>query len=100
MFLLFATLTGFIIKYGFNYVKDSVFGHESKELLEGDWVRSEYGVPPVIISTPKVLERMEVKAIDTIPNAKTTYFNYGTLLSSLNIGVSTCLLYTSPSPRD
>ena len=89
VFLLFATLTGFIIKYGFNYVKDSVFGHESKELLEGYWVRSEYGVPPVIISTPKVLERMEVKAIDTIPNAKTTYFNYGTLLSSLNIGVST-----------
>jgi len=89
VFLLFATLTGFIIKYGFNYVKDSVFGHESKELLEGDWVRSEYGVPPVIISTPKVLERIEVKAIDTIQNAKTTYFNYGTLLSSLNIGVST-----------
>ncbi|MEH6408400.1 MAG: hypothetical protein V7767_14075, partial [Leeuwenhoekiella sp.] len=42
---------------GFDYVKDTYIGHPSKELLEGDWVRSEYGYPPVTISTPKVLQR-------------------------------------------
>ena len=54
VFLLFATLAGFIAKYGFNFVKDTVFGHESKELLEiKSWVTSEYGAPGITITTPK-----------------------------------------------
>ncbi|MEZ4801364.1 MAG: hypothetical protein R2797_01230 [Gelidibacter sp.] len=89
VFLLLATFTGFVIKYGFDYVKDTIVGNDSKELLEGDWVNSAYGFPPVYISTPEVLKRTESKAIDTIGNAKTTYFSYGTLLSDINIGVST-----------
>lgn len=89
VFLLIATFIGFSVKYGFEYVKDSIIGHESKDLLEGTWVNSEYGIPPISISTPMVLERIETKAIDTIQNAKTTYFGYGNLLSALNIGVST-----------
>jgi len=90
--LLVGTFTGFSIKYGFNYVKDTIIGHESKELLEGDWVRSDYGFPPISISTPKVLERVENKMLDTLQGAKITMFSYGTLLSSLNIGVATTRL--------
>lgn len=89
IFLLLATLTGFVIKYGFDYVKDTIFGHESKELLEGDWVTSDYGVPPVYISTPVVLERIELKALDSIQGTSSTMFSYGTLLGSFNITVST-----------
>ena len=89
VFLLIATFIGFSVKYGFEYVKDSIIGHESKELLEGTWVNSEYGIPPISISTPMVLERIQSKAIDTIQSSKTTYFGYGNLLSALNIGVST-----------
>ena len=89
VFLLIATFVGFGIKYGFEYVKDTIIGHESKELLEGDWVRSDYGVPPITISTPKVLERVEHKAIDTIQQADMTMFTYGTLFSPINITVST-----------
>ena len=37
LFLLIATFVGFSIKYGFNYVKDTIIGHDSIELLEGDW---------------------------------------------------------------
>lgn len=92
LFLILATFVGFSVKYGFDYVKDTIIGHESKTLLEGDWVTSEYGIPPIYISTPVVLERVESKAIDTISNAKTTMFSYGTLLSSLNIAVSTSRL--------
>ncbi|WP_353057454.1 BatD family protein [Arenibacter sp. H213] len=47
--------------YGFDYAKDTVFGHPTKELLEGDWVQSDYGYPPVSIQTPKVLLRQAVK---------------------------------------
>lgn len=89
VFLLISTFIGFSVKYGFEYVKDSIIGHESKELLEGTWVNSEYGIPPISISTPMVLERIQSKAIDTIQSSKTTYFGYGNLLSALNIGVST-----------
>jgi len=60
LFLIMLTIGAFSIKYGFNYVKDTIIGHESKELLEGDWVRSEYGFPPITISTPVVLKRQEV----------------------------------------
>lgn len=66
VFLLMATLTGFSIKYGFDYVKDTIIGHESKELLEGDWVSSAYGFPAVTIETPIVLKRIEAQLPDQL----------------------------------
>lgn len=93
LFLLLATFIGFSIKYGFDYVKDTIIGNDSKELLEGDWVTSDYGVPPIYISTPAVLERVESNVIDSLSKqAETTMFSYGTLLSSVNIVVSTSKL--------
>ncbi|WP_252735781.1 BatD family protein [Zobellia sp. B3R18] len=47
--------------YGFTYVKDTVLGHPTKELLEGDWVSSSYGYPPISLETPQVLKRQETK---------------------------------------
>ena len=90
--LMIGTIVGFSIKYGFSYVKDTIIGNDSKELLEGDWVRSEYGAPPIYISTPTVLQRVENKALDTIPNAQITAFGYGSLTSPLDILVSTTKL--------
>lgn len=52
--------------HGWDYVKDNFIGHPSKELLEGDWIRSEYGYPPVVISTPRVLERRELPLPDEL----------------------------------
>jgi len=90
--LLIATFVGFSIKYGFKYVVDTIVGNESKELLEGDWVRSEYGVPPIYISTPEVLERLENTPLDTLKGAKVTMFTYGSLTSPIDIAVSTTKL--------
>jgi len=59
VFLLLATLTGLSIKYGFDFVKDTIVGHDSKELLEGEWVISEYGFPPITVNTPQVLKRSD-----------------------------------------
>lgn len=91
-FLLMATFIGFSIKYGFHYVKDTLVGNDSKELLEGDWVSSAYGIPPIYITTPAVLERVESKDIEANSEVKTTAFSYGTLLSPINIMVSTSKL--------
>ena len=47
--------------YGFGYVKDTVFGHPTKTLLEGEWVSSSYGIPPINLETPEVLIRQKVR---------------------------------------
>lgn len=49
-------------KYGFEYVKDTLTRHPYKQLLEGEWVNSEYGSPAVVIETPKVLTRHKAEA--------------------------------------
>ena len=91
VFLLFATIAGFVIKFGFEYVKDTIIGHESKELLEiKDWVTSEYGAPGITITTPKVLERVSVELPDELKDEiEVTMFGYGGLISNIEIVVST-----------
>ncbi|MFV0565935.1 MAG: hypothetical protein ACK5NB_08900 [Flavobacteriaceae bacterium] len=84
LFLLVTTFVGFSLKYGFGYVKDTIIGHESKELLEGQWVTSAYGVPPITITTPKVLKRQQVpiKGTDSVMQKPSQHdaFYYGSML--------------------
>jgi hypothetical protein len=61
--VLFVTASFFIVTKGFDYVKDNVLGHPSKELLEGEWITSEYGNPSIRINTPKVLVRTDLTKI-------------------------------------
>jgi hypothetical protein len=90
LFLIIATFIGFGIKYGFGYVKDTIIGNDSKELLEGNWIESAYGFPPIYISTPKVLKREEIELPEEVKAqlAKTT-FRYGTFLDVFSITVNT-----------
>ena len=55
--LVLGTWVGFGWAYGFDVVKDTLFGHPTKELAESEWITSAYGSPPVTISTPRVLIR-------------------------------------------
>ena len=55
LFVLFVSLS---LRYGFETVKDSVFRHPSKLLLEKQWVSSEYGAPGISLETPNVLTRV------------------------------------------
>ena len=57
--VLLAITAGFTAYYGPKYVWDTVTGHPTKKLLEGEWVKSIYGFPPVILETPDVLVRQE-----------------------------------------
>lgn len=98
--LLVATFIGFGIKYGFNYVKDTLLGNNSLELLEGNWVSSDYGFPPIIMSTPKVLKRIQLDSAKN-GNAQVDYttFNYGSLGDNLNITLNTATL-KNQKPED
>lgn len=90
VFLLMATIGGFSIKYGFGYVKDTIIGHDSIELLEGEWVTSDYGFPPISISTPKVLKRLELDLPEELlKQADITMFGYGSLIEKFNIVAAT-----------
>ncbi len=67
VYLVAASLLGFLIfssamavaYFGFTYVKDSVLGNPTKTLLEGEWISSSYGYPPINLETPQVLLREE-----------------------------------------
>ncbi|PWA06887.1 hypothetical protein [Flavobacterium psychrotolerans] len=58
--LILAVFLFLITTRGFDYVKDNILGNPSKELLEGEWIYSEYGNPSVKIETPKVLKRTDL----------------------------------------
>ena len=93
VFLLAATTTFFIVTKGFSYVKDNIIGHPTKELLEGEWVKSDYGNPGVIIETPKVLKRVDLTK--TLPKdgmaliKEMQSFAYGSALGPFYLMVST-----------
>ena len=93
LFVVIATTTYFIVTKGFSYVKDNVIGHPSKELLEGEWVTSEYGNPGILLETPKVLKRMDLtkllpkEGLALIKEMQT--FGYGSLVDNFSIMVST-----------
>ena len=93
LILLVATTTFLIATKGFDYVKDNVLGNASKDLLEGEWVSSEYGNPGVAIETPKVLMRTDISK--TLPKEGLALikdmqaFVYGTFLDNFYIMVST-----------
>ena len=46
--------------YGLRYVKDTLIGHPTKELLEGNWYSSSYGYPTIGLETPKILKSIEM----------------------------------------
>ena len=94
---------GLIYFKGFDYVKDNFLGHPTKDLVEGQWIYSEYGNPGVRVETPKVLKRID--ATKTLPKdamaliKEMQTFGYGSLLEDFYITVST-VTYKQETPLD
>lgn len=66
LLLLFGLGVYFTATLGFGYVKDQLFGHHTKALLEKEeWVRSVYGNPGISIETPEVLTRENTEELFT-----------------------------------
>ena len=91
--ILFLTTLFFVATKGFDYVKDNLLGHPTKDLTSGEWVYSEYGNPGVRLETPKVLKRLDI--LKTMPKAtfalikEMETFGYGSLFDSFYTIVST-----------
>ena len=99
--LLVATFVGFGLKFGFKNVVDTLLGDDSKELLEGEWVESAYGYPPVYIETPQVLRRMP----DSLPEElkgkfERSFFAYGGGEENITIGILTMRALTEEDQQE
>lgn len=79
---------------GITEVRDSYLGHPTKSLLENQWVQSEYGTPPVVISTPEVLKRGEMGLPDQVRRMMigNETFLYGGMDKSYFIALTTLRL--------
>lgn len=86
-----------VAHYGFGYLKDTVLGHPTKELLEGEWVASSYGFPPIVLETPKVLVRKQIELPEEAQKAikELQAFEYSSQVGLFDIGVSS-VTYKEP----
>lgn len=57
--LLLITFTSSVLYYGYYPVRDTLVGYPTKKLDNNQWVTSMYGTPPIRMSTPRVLKRVE-----------------------------------------
>lgn len=85
--LVIVTTTAVVATKGYEYVKDNIVGNPSKELLEGDWITSDYGIPPISMTTPKVLVRGEFDLPESISKnvADKETYSFGTLYQSIYV---------------
>ena len=87
--------------YGFNSVKDTVLGHPSKSLLEGEWISSSYGYPPIDLASPEVLIRQEINIPPELKDniKETQAFSYYNPDNMLRIGTSSTMLNQQEDPN-
>ena len=62
---------GSILYFGYTPIKDTILRKPTKLLLDGNWIKSQYGTPPISIETPNVLLR------DESTNKESTVYFYG-----------------------
>ena len=98
--VILVSLGGLITYLGPSYVWDTITGHPTKTLLEGEWVSSSYGYPPIIVETPEVLVRQEFKLP---PDAKANIkelqaFMYRSKKGLLTIGTTSTTLNKPEEP--
>jgi LPXTG-motif cell wall-anchored protein len=53
----FAVLAAYVVYVGPQEAKDQIFGNAMRDMAEGSWYKSEYGVPAVILESPEILVR-------------------------------------------
>ena len=81
--ILVAGIAVFFSIKGDSLFENQILGNQSKELLEGNWIRSEYANPSISVTTPEVLMRQ----IDSAENAAET-FAFGNIRSDLYVKLS------------
>ena len=87
--------------FGYKQVRDTVFGYPTKDLLEGEWVASSYGFPPVELETPNVLIRQDVQlpkeTQDLIKELQA--FSYGSYVGIFSVSTSSITYKEETDPN-
>ncbi|PRX56741.1 hypothetical protein CLV81_0738 [Flagellimonas meridianipacifica] len=99
--LLILGTTFSLIFFGAKQVRDTVFGYPTKDLLEGEWVFSSYGYPPVELETPDVLVRNEAElpeeAQELVKELQT--FRYGSYVGLFGVSTSSVTYKEQTEPN-
>ena len=87
--------------YGWEYSKDTVLGHPTKELLESEWVSSSYGYPPIILETPEVLKRQNVKLPAELKESikEIQAFEYRSAIGLFTVGATSISMTQLEEPK-
>lgn len=90
-----------IALYGFGEVRDRVLGHPTRELLQGEWVSSSYGFPPIELESPQVLLRQKIELPQEVREgiSEIQAFGYGSYAEGLSIS-SSSITYKEPAEPD
>ncbi|GGD51286.1 BatD family protein [Muriicola marianensis] len=89
-----------VFYYGIDNVRNTLIFRSSKDLLQGEWVSSSYGYPPVDLSAPEVLIRQEAEISpderEYIQNKQV--FSFYNPDNKLGIGTSSIILAKQEEP--
>ncbi len=87
--------------YGWEYSKDTLLGHPTKELLESEWVSSSYGYPPIILETPEVLKRQNVKLPAELKESikEIQAFEYRSAIGLFTVGATSISMTQLEEPK-
>jgi flagellar basal body-associated protein FliL len=73
--------------FGVNEVKDTIFGNYTRSLVEGNWIKSEYGSPAVILESPEVLVRKTAQDEFVITKDLDDIFTFGDIQKKIYVYV-------------
>ena len=80
---------------GVDDTKDKLLGNPARELLEGQWYTSDYGVPPMTLETPEILQRVSRDSVAVLDTdgmmAQTGTFQTGSLSDPMYVRLKNSL---------
>jgi hypothetical protein len=94
-----AFLVGMVVTKGFDFYRDFMKGDPTKDLLEGEWVKSEYGDPSVVVETPQVLTRVTGETPDKTIFTDEQKFTYGKYTDAFSIMLTTSRIADSTKTK-
>lgn len=100
--ILLIAIGAVVANLGLGYTIDKILGDDSLTLLEKeDWVTSDYGAPPITISTPIVLERQTIElSLELQQLLEVAVFTYGGIDKPIDVLVSNTRFKPVADPKD
>jgi hypothetical protein len=94
-----AFFVGMVVTKGFDFYRDYMKGDPTKDLLDGEWIKSEYGDPSVIVETPQVLTRVTGESLDKAIFTDEQKFTYGKYTDEFSVMLTTSRIADSTKTK-